>query len=178
MLTQNSKLKTQNYIDWHCHLLPGIDDGPAELPESLEMAEILMKAGFSEVYCTPHCMRGGYDASSAVVREAVKELQRRLDAEGISLALHPGREYYLDEFFMEHLDDPLLLGGTRKLLIEIPGFMDPEYVRQTCYRIRMKGFIPVIAHPERCPLLMPPMKQFEVQGSRFKVRGSRFKVRG
>jgi protein-tyrosine phosphatase len=156
MSTQNSKLKTQNYTDWHCHLLPGIDDGPAEITESLAIAEILMKSGFSEVYCTPHCLQGGYDATSAEVRDAVKSLQGRLDSEGISLTLHPGREYYLDEYFPEHLADPLLLGDTRNLLIEIPGYQDPEYVRQIFYRVKMKGYIPVVAHPERCPLLSPP----------------------
>ena len=154
--------------DWHCHLLPGIDDGPTEITESLEMARILTQSGFSAVYCTPHCMRGGYDASSSEVREAVKKLQGHLDTEGVRLALYPGREYYLDEYFSEYLADPLLLGDSRNLLIEIPGYQDPEYVRQTCYRIKMKGYFPVIAHPERCPLLTPPRRvdPYADQGSK------------
>ena len=166
------KVHSITMTDWHCHLLPGIDDGPSEIAESLEMAKILVQSGFSEVCCTPHCMRGGYDATSSEVRDAVRELQGRLNAEGVRLILHPGREYYLDEYFSEYLADPLLLGDSRNLLIEIPGYQDPEYVRQTCYRIKMKGYVPVIAHPERCLLLTPPGRGEPFVDSGSKAKGS------
>jgi len=49
-------------IDWHSHILPGVDDGAAEMEQSLAMASALSAAGFSTVYCTPHQMRGSYEA--------------------------------------------------------------------------------------------------------------------
>ncbi len=45
-------------IDWHSHILPGIDDGSPDMEQSLAMAAALSAAGFTTVYCTPHLMRG------------------------------------------------------------------------------------------------------------------------
>ncbi len=154
-VTQNSKLKTQNCIDWHCHILPGLDDGARSPDESVAMATVLRDAGYSTVYCTPHLIKGCYEASNREVREAVAALQARLDTLGIPLRLLPGREYYLDEFLAEHLQDPLPLGDTRFLLIEIPNHILPDFAREGCYRICRNGYTPMIAHPERCRLLDP-----------------------
>lgn len=46
-------------IDWHCHILPGLDDGAADMEQSLAMAAALATAGFRTVYCTPHRMQIG-----------------------------------------------------------------------------------------------------------------------
>ena len=92
-------------IDYHCHILPGIDDGCADLDESLELAQVLTTAGFTEVYCTPHCIHGVYNNTPSAVRAAVEQLQEQLTREGIPLRLSPGMEYYLDEYFSQKLTD-------------------------------------------------------------------------
>jgi len=173
-------------VDWHCHLLPNIDDGPSTMEESIEMARLLRDAGYEQVYCTPHLIKGVYEAGNDAVRSGVGELQAALDREGIGLRLHAGREYYLDEFLADYLNDPLLLGDTRYLLIELPRHAPVDLVKQTFFRIRQRGHTPLIAHPERCRLfeLPPPTKQgvrewFKVQSSKFKdCIDSRFKVQG
>ena len=50
-------------IDWHSHILPGVDDGPADIEQSVALAEALAAGGFTEVYCTPHLMRGNRTAT-------------------------------------------------------------------------------------------------------------------
>lgn len=142
-------------IDWHCHILPGIDDGSADLEHSAAMAASLAAAGFSEVYCTPHLIRGCFEAGNAEVRQSVAILQDRLDADGIALRLYPGREYYLDEYLLTFLEDPLPLGDGRSILVEIPPRISADMVRQLMYAVVRSGFTPVIAHPERCHLLEP-----------------------
>jgi protein-tyrosine phosphatase len=152
--TQNSKLKTQNCsTDYHCHILPGIDDGAVTSEESVEMAKALVAAGFTTVCCTPHLIKGTYECRPAAIRERTEQLQLQLDAASISLKLLSGTEYYLDEYLPELLNDPLPLGDTNLLLIEIPNHAPLEFVKETCYRIKGSGFIPLIAHPERCSLL-------------------------
>jgi protein-tyrosine phosphatase len=154
-LTQNSKLKTQNLTtDYHCHLLPGLDDGPDTTEESLAMARALREAGYTTVYCTPHLIKGSFEADNAVVRGAVTALQADIDSEGIDLRLVAGREYYLDEFLPDHLKDPLPLGETRFILVEIPNHVPVDYVKESCYSIKCSGYTPLIAHPERCQLLV------------------------
>lgn len=142
-------------IDWHCHILPGLDDGAADMEQSLAMAAALAQAGFRTVYCTPHRMPGCYSAGNNQVRQGVAELQSRLQDNNIPLVLQTGCEYSLDEYFLPSLDDPLPLGESRLILVEILPRLTAEMVRQVLYAVVQRGFTPVIAHPERCLLLAP-----------------------
>jgi len=142
-------------IDWHSHILPGVDDGAADMEESVAMASALAGAGFGTVYCTPHLKRGCYEAGNDQIRRGVTELQQRLDYNDISLKLLPGREYCLDEYLLESLEDPLPLGTTRLILVEFLPQVSADMIRQLLYGVVKKGFTPVIAHPERCSLLEP-----------------------
>lgn len=142
-------------IDWHCHILPGLDDGAADMQQSLAMASALAAAGFRNVYCTPHRMPGCYEADNNQVRRGVTELQEQLQERGIPLTLLSGCEYSLDEYLLASLADPLLLGESRQILVEILPRLTAERVRQVLYDVVRSGFTPVIAHPERCQLLEP-----------------------
>lgn len=136
--------------DWHCHILPGIDDGPATMDEAVDMAKTLRQEGYTTVYCTPHLVRGSFEADNAMVMATLAALQAELVQQRIGLRLLPGREYYLDEYLIEYLKDPLPLGDTKYIMIEIPNHMPVAFVKETCYRIKCAGFVPMIAHPERC----------------------------
>jgi protein-tyrosine phosphatase len=156
-------------IDWHCHILPGIDDGPQTLTESLEMARILCEHGYRQVCCTPHCIRGAYDNTPGRVRRAVAELQAALDREAIPLRLLPGMEYYLDEFFVSRAEEILPLGDSRLVLVEAPSQGNIEVVGEGIFRIVGRRLTPLFAHPERCALLAPPGTEghFEKAWTRF-----------
>jgi protein-tyrosine phosphatase len=143
-------------IDWHCHLLPAIDDGPASLTEAVELSMALHGAGFHSVHCTPHYIRGFHDADNGQVLDAIGQMQDQLVQRGIPLRLLQGREYYLDEFFPEVIADPLTLGDSRLLLVEIPPHANADFVRASLSQAVSAGLIPLIAHPERCRLLDPP----------------------
>ncbi|HHE07923.1 MAG TPA: phosphoesterase, partial [Chlorobaculum parvum] len=71
--------------DYHCHLLPNIDDGPTTIDESIEMAKLLVNAGYDTVYCTPHLIKGLYEADNKTVKTAVNDLQNALNQEKIAL---------------------------------------------------------------------------------------------
>jgi len=136
-------------IDFHCHLLYGVDDGPEEIDESVEMAFALQRAGFTAVYCTPHLMKGVHDTEHQKCMDVLETLRQKLIEEKIALQLYLGREYYLDEFIFEHLKNPLPLEETKYILLEIPDNIPYKFVKQACFEIRRHGFIPMIAHPER-----------------------------
>src|SRR5512139_4059565 len=146
-------------IDWHCHILPGLDDGAATAEEALEMAAILSAVGFSHIHCTPHLIKGCFDADNRAVTAAVAALQAAIRRAGLSLTLLPGREYSLDEFFPGYLRDPMPLGATNYLLLEVPGQVEAGLVKDTCRRIVTAGYVPVIAHPERSPLFSLPARK-------------------
>ncbi|MGB7631080.1 MAG: CpsB/CapC family capsule biosynthesis tyrosine phosphatase [Candidatus Deferrimicrobium sp.] len=142
-------------IDWHSHILPGVDDGPTDIEQSVAIAVSMAAGGFTEIYCTPHLMRGCYEAGNDEVRWGVAKLQERLNASGIPIILRSGREYCLDEYLQAALDDPLPLGDSRLILVEILPHSTAGMVRRLVYDVVRAGFTPVIAHPERCHLLEP-----------------------
>jgi len=154
-------------IDFHTHLLPAFDDGAITVDDSIAMAKSLASFGYKTVCCTPHCIKGYYDLNSQQVREATLMLQADLDNEDVQLDLWPGMEYMLDEYFREFAEDLLPLGNTKLVLCEAPPQAHPGFVQEGLELIVEKGFVPLIAHPERTQYF------FEKLTSRDVERGTR-----
>lgn len=146
-------------IDYHCHLLPALDDGPATLDEALLMARALVDFGFREVHCTPHCLSGQFEFSPVEVRAAVDRLQAELNSAGIPLRLHPGMEYCLDAGFERFVANLLPLGESRLVLCEAPPRALPAALAALLELIVVQGFTPLIAHPERSEVVWQLLEQ-------------------
>ncbi len=139
-------------IDIHTHILPGLDDGPGTLEESLEMAEAFVAAGFTAVVATPHVIPGVFENSSQEILESVQALRKALEAEKIPLEVYPGAEYHIRPDLPQDLAEGNLvtLGDTGKyLLVELPVQELPPYTEQVLFQILLSGVTPVLAHPER-----------------------------
>lgn len=139
------------FVDLHCHLLPGVDDGAKTLADALEMARALVDLGFSTVAPSPHA-RPEY-AAPEVVEAALVELRGALAREGIPLTLGHNAENVLDDAFLAALGTPAarMLGTSgRYTLVELPYTAPVPALPHILFRIRTKGVTPVIAHPERC----------------------------
>ncbi len=143
-------LRWVRVIDLHCHILPGIDDGPASVPESIRMAQAAVDAGTTTIACTSH-MHPRYPTSPGVVHDGVHDLQRRLDALGVPLRLVPGGELSLE--WLPRMSDADLgmacLGDGDWLLVEMPFVGWPLRLADTLRDLEMRGFGVIIAHPER-----------------------------
>jgi protein-tyrosine phosphatase len=147
------EITSQGFTDYHCHLLPSIDDGPSTFDGSLKIAKTLNKLGFNKIYCTPHLIRGIYDTTSDRVSNAVMILQDKLMSEGIDLTLHAGIEYRLDEHLPDFLSDPVTLSDNM-ILCEPPTQINPDFLLDCVYQINRKGLRPLIAHPERNAIIL------------------------
>jgi len=119
------------------------------------VAECLVGAGVRIVHCTPHHIRGSYNTTPDLVREATRELQKELTRAGIPLELRPGMEYLLDEFFPEQLKNPLLLGEENLLLIEAYPDFPVSRLKEYVFATVRAGYRPLLAHPERNPQFAP-----------------------
>src|SRR5262245_44737509 len=124
-------------IDLHCHILPGIDDGAAELSVSLEMANTFVEDGVSFVACTPHILSGLYHNSGPQIRQAVAHLQQILQNEGIPLRLVTGADNHIVPSFVADLGSGhlLSLADSRYVLVEPPQIVAPplrEHRYSTC----------------------------------------------
>ena len=139
-------------IDTHCHILPGLDDGPETLETSLAMARMAARDGVRIVIATPHTnLDDGYP-SPEVVRERVAALNEAIRAEGIDLSVVPGAEITVTDRLTEHLEAGrvMTMGDRGKhLLIELPFNSFPNFIPDLFFSIQLMGFVPIIAHPER-----------------------------
>lgn len=145
-------------IDFHSHILPQTDDGPFDSAASLDIARAIEREGFSELYCTPHQMKGVYEAAPARIIDRVAELQQLLDKNSIRLKLSSGAEYYLDEYLPTFLAQPLPVAAGC-ILAEAPLQTTVQHVETFIAKILSSGFTPLIAHPERTPLFSPAPSQ-------------------
>jgi protein-tyrosine phosphatase len=145
-----------NLIDLHCHILPGIDDGPKTLQESLEMARIFEQAGYSHVVATPHAVPGTtWMPKPEEVRDHLTELNQAIVKNGIKLKVLPGMEIALDPNISDLLDQGQVqaLAGTSYVLIEPPFQRLPLGWDQAVFNVLSRGFSVLLAHPERCAQL-------------------------
>ena len=140
-------------IDVHVHLLPGLDDGPETLEESLELARALSTEGVTRAVATPHCVRGGaYDPTPERIRSGVAQLRAALQEAGIALEIHPGAEVALEPDLYGLLASGryLTLAETgRYLLLELPADEIPPYTKRVVFDCLVHGVVPVLAHVER-----------------------------
>jgi protein-tyrosine phosphatase len=145
-------------IDLHCHVLAGIDDGPATIDESLELARIAAAAGTRTVVATPH-VNSRYRNDAGRIARLVEELngrlatERVLSATGTPLAILPGAEVALTaiaELAAEQLRG-LTLGGGSWLLVEPPFAAVAPNLDALLLELPVEGRRVVLAHPERCP---------------------------
>jgi protein-tyrosine phosphatase len=141
-------------VDLHTHVLPGVDDGPASVEGSLDMARAAVAAGTVEMVATPH-VSWDIPTSAARVAQEVAALQERLDAEGIALRLRTGGEVAISrgiELPDEELD-ALRLGGGSWLLVECPLTANVAGFEGLLGQLHARGHQILLAHPERSPAL-------------------------
>jgi protein-tyrosine phosphatase len=145
-------------IDLHCHVLPGIDDGPAAIEGSLALARVAAAAGTRVLVATPH-VNARYRNDAETIARLVEELNGRLAAEGIvaatgaPLEVRAGAEVALTtiaELDPARLAD-LTLGGGPWLLVEPPFAAVAPNLDAMLLELPVEGRRIVVAHPERCP---------------------------
>lgn len=139
-------------VDVHCHCLPGVDDGPATLADSLALCRALVNDGITTAIATPHQL-GRYDGrnSAASVRAACNQLQDELNRQQIPLIVKPGADVRVDERIagLLKMDEVLTLGDGRvHLLLELPHdtYIDPQPLIRL---LVSRGLQPIVSHPER-----------------------------
>ena len=93
------------FVDIHCHCLPGLDDGPKNMLESLALCRGLVDDGITVVIATPHQL-GQYDGYNepAKVRESVLQLNKELENNKINLTVMPGGDVRIDERISDFID--------------------------------------------------------------------------
>ncbi len=138
-------------IDLHSHVLPAVDDGAETLAGSLDILRAGVEDGIERIAATPH-VRADHTTTVEVMERGVAAVNEAARAEGLPIEVLPGGEIDLDE--ARRLDDDTLrrygLGGNpRLLLLETPYLGWPLDLADLVFRLGLRGFAVVLAHPER-----------------------------
>ncbi|MEO6882511.1 MAG: CpsB/CapC family capsule biosynthesis tyrosine phosphatase [Bacteroidia bacterium] len=137
--------------DVHSHLIPGIDDGAQTMDDSINLIKELYHLGFKKIITTPHTMSDFYRNTSETILGGMEKVRVELKNAGIPVQLEAASEYYLDYDFEQKIEkEPLLTFGKKKyLLFELSFINPPDNLYQAIFNMQMKGYKPVLAHPER-----------------------------
>jgi len=139
-------------IDIHCHILPGLDDGPPTLETSLEMCRIAAADGIRSIVATPHMLNGMYAVTAEQVLAGVRALNESLAAEGLSLRILPGADVHVDKNLPRYLAEKQVLTLADKgkhLMVELPQDVLPAEIGDLLFQLQLKGVTPIVSHPER-----------------------------
>ena len=141
-------------IDFHSHILPGIDDGATDLENAVELVSAMQEWGFERITCTPH-ITNKFRNNPETIRPVFEMLQNALHERGVNVELRMSAEYRLvPETWPEVLEKKWLMPiEDRFILMELPIF-DPSDIKdikpiEEFKKIKAMGLIPLLPHPER-----------------------------
>lgn len=151
-------------IDIHCHILPGIDDGAADINAACKMAKIAATDGITDIIATPHIKDPAFSYRDFVDR--IKQLRLRLKEERIPVNIHFGGEIY----YLHHHSPDILkqfsINQNKYVLLEFPHTHLPSIADKVIFDTIVNGFIPIIAHPERnASIIKKPRRILQLQKS-------------
>jgi tyrosine-protein phosphatase YwqE len=142
---------SNGFVDIHSHLLPGIDDGAKDLNNSIELIQKMSSYGIKNFITTPHVLGDVYPNSSETIKNKLKEVRDELNNRNIKdVTINAAAEYMMDEQFSDLLEKgDILTLKDNYILVEMSYFSPPINLFEILFQIQLKGYKPILAHPER-----------------------------
>ncbi|MBA4372668.1 MAG: hypothetical protein C0402_07360 [Thermodesulfovibrio sp.] len=145
--------------DIHCHILQGLDDGASTAEETMQMIEIALKDGISDMVATPHIVSGVYNNTKDIIETAVRELQGAIPF----LRLYGGAEIRIARDLASRIgtEELPLINSGHYMLLELPAYLLPPLpqLENIVRDLVQSDITPIIAHPERN---MPILKDLAI----------------
>lgn len=136
-------------IDLHCHAIYDVDDGSKNIEQTIRMLKMAKDVGYDTICFTPHYNENEYKNSKVVIETKLKRIERAIKTEELNINLCLGEEILVFKDLASKLDDVYTLNNSRYLLIEIPLLEEVSYIDDVIDKLKAKGIIPILAHPER-----------------------------
>lgn len=149
--TDTSALLSLLKTDMHSHLIPGIDDGSPDMATTIEFIKGLQQLGYENFIATPHIMWDMYKNEREGILQKEAEVKAELAKQNINVGFKAAAEYFMDDYFSRLLKNntPLLTIKENWVLVEFSFVAEPFDLKQNLFDLQIKGYKPVIAHPER-----------------------------
>ncbi|QQE78634.1 tyrosine-protein phosphatase [Alicyclobacillus sp. SO9] len=144
--------KPTSLTEIHAHVLFDIDDGPSSLEQSLNLLSVMKAQGVQRVFCTSHYKSPHFSVEKKTIEQRFEALSETIDElPGSYPILKPAAEVRLSPELIDDIrsDDVPTLGETPYVLIEFPGTNIPEESLNMVHELKVRGYKPIMAHPER-----------------------------
>ena len=151
-------------IDIHSHILPGIDDGSKTIEESIEILKQAEQNGVTDIILTPHYMLGSeYVVNNEDKRKLLTKLKRYVKKEGLNVNLYLGNEVFVENDMprLKQEKEIATLNNSNYLLFELPLNYRYNGVDEVLFELGCKGYVPVLAHPERYGFIKEDPRRIE-----------------
>ena len=138
--------------DIHSHLIFDVDDGARTIEESIELLKMMADTGFKNVILTPHYIKGSeYSSENIEKKQKYKEIKEQLENQNININVYLGNEIFINNDIIDLIKDCSIytLNNTNYILVELPFHNPIVNLEDIIYELKIKGLIPIIAHPER-----------------------------
>lgn len=140
----------ENHIDFHSHLLFGIDDGAKTFDETLSLINAMKGFGIRQIITTPHVMNHVWENTSEMIVNREHEVNILLKQQNIDFTIKAAAEYLLDDSFVKLFqNEPLLTLKDNYVLVEMSYINAPLQLYDILFELQIAGYKPVLAHPER-----------------------------
>jgi tyrosine-protein phosphatase YwqE len=153
------ELIPEDAVDIHNHVLPGIDDGAKDTAHTLALLEGMRDLGYKSIIATPHTMQEVYENTSETIRSSFEGVVSI--AKELSLELSYASEYMLDAGFKDRIGSGLLTLKENMVLVELSFLQPINDLFELLFELQIKGYRPILAHPERYQYYGNQFDQFE-----------------
>jgi len=153
-------------IDLHCHILPGLDDGPKSMDEALQMCLLSYRDGVRRIVATPHIKQGVYENDRLGIINRVVELNEVIKNQSpeVDLQVFPGADVHFHEGMIKDLENGTLVtvgDGGKFLFVEFPFQGIPFGAEEVLFQLLVRGMVPIITHPERILDILKDFGRYE-----------------
>ena len=138
--------------DIHSHILFDVDDGARNIEESITLLKKMAEIGFKNVILTPHYIKDSeYSSQNKEKIVKIKKIQEELDNQNIDINIYLGNEIFINNQICDLIKEEHIytLNNSKYILVELPFHNQIVNLEDIVYELRVKGLIPIIAHPER-----------------------------
>ena len=138
--------------DIHSHILFDVDDGSRDIEESITLLKKMKDIGFKNVILTPHYIKDTeYSSENKEKKQKFNQIKEALEENNIDINIYLGNEIFINKEIYELIKETKIhtLNNTRYILVELPFHNEIVNLEDIIYELKIKGLIPIIAHPER-----------------------------
>jgi protein-tyrosine phosphatase len=139
-----------NHIDFHSHLLFGIDDGAANFEDTLGLVKAMNGFGITQITTTPHVMNHVWENTTEIIVNRQNDVNALFKEREVDFTIKAAAEYLLDDSFVKLFqNEPLLTLKDNYVLVEMSYINAPLQLYDILFELQIAGYKPVLAHPER-----------------------------